>query len=380
VSRARDFPLGASITLEQLDRDPHPILARLRRQEPVSWLPALDGWLVTSHQLAREVMHEPLRFTVQDERFSTGRVIGPSMLSLDGDEHVRHRVPFAEPFRPRAVRDAFAYHVRADVERLIDDLEPMKAAELRRQFAGPLAAVTVTRALGLAREETSTLLGWYDAIVDAVDSITAGRPIPAAGTDAYAKLRARLLSTLHQHGLLSVVAEQRQLSAEEICSNAGVLLFGGIETTEGMISNALLHLLERPDARDDLAAAVEESLRLEPAAAVVDRYATQDTVLGGIRIGEKELVRVSIAAANRDPSVFTDPDRFDPWRANTRRHLAFAHGPHVCLGIHLARLEARTSVKLLFEKLPRLRGDPRLAPQVRGLVFRKPVTLHAVWD
>src|SRR5205085_5371913 len=134
------------------------------------------------------------------------------------------------------------------------------------------------------------------------------------------------------------------LRPDELVSNAAVLLFGGIETTEGMIANALLHLLTNTEQlelvqsdRSLLANAVEESLRLEPAAAVVDRYATRDVQLGGVAIARGDLVRVSVAAANRDPSVFTDPDRFDLGRTHPRRHLAFAHGPHVCLGIHLAR-------------------------------------------
>ena len=130
---------------------------------------------------------------------------------------------------------------------------------------------------------------------------------------------------------------------------------------------------------DLAAAAVDESLRLEPAAAVVDRYATRDTVLGDARIARGELVRLSISAANRDPDVFASPDRFVLHRED-RRHLAFAHGPHVCVGVHLARLEARTALAALLARFPRLRLDPRRpAPVVRGLVFRKPLTLDALW-
>jgi cytochrome P450 len=367
------------VTLEQLDRDPHPILARLRRDEPVSWLPVLQGWLVTPYALARAVMRDPETFTVDDARFSTAQVIGPSMLSLDGAEHVRHRAPFTVPFRPRPVREALAADVAAEAERLITELEPQGAGELRRGFAGPLAAATVTRTLGLAREETTAVLGWYDAIVAAVDAITAGQPIPAAGKTAFAQLKARLLKAIGDGALLAEVAAEETLSHDQVVSNAAVLLFGGIETTEGMITNALHHLLERSGHQDDLHAAVEESLRLEPAAAVVDRYATRDTALGGSAIAEGELVRVSIAAANRDPQIFPDPDRFDPERPNLRRHLSFAHGPHVCLGIHLARLETRTALRLLFDRLPSLRLDPARPPAVRGIVFRKPQTLHAVW-
>jgi cytochrome P450 len=153
-----------------------------------------------------------------------------------------------------------------------------------------------------------------------------------------------------------------------------------------MITNAVLALLERPDelvrVRGEpklLDIAIEESLRLEPAAAVVDRYAVADVELAGAQIARGELVRVSIAAANRDPSVFADPDRFDPTRVNAARHLAFAHGTHVCVGVHLARLEARTALRLLLERLPELRLDPARPSTVSGLVFRKPRGLHVVW-
>jgi cytochrome P450 len=118
---------------------------------------------------------------------------------------------------------------------------------------------------------------------------------------------------------------------------------------------------------------------LEPAAAVVDRYATADVELGGASISSGELVRVSITAANRDPAVFKDPDRFVIGRVDTRRHLAFAHGPHVCVGVHLARLEARTALATLLARLPELRLDPQRPAGVRGLVFRKPPSLHVLW-
>jgi cytochrome P450 len=165
-----------------------------------------------------------------------------------------------------------------------------------------------------------------------------------------------------------------------------VLLFGGIETTEGMIANAIVHLLSHPDqlaavrAEPELLAnAIEESLRLEPAAAVIDRYATRAVELAGAPIGERELVVISIAGANRDPSVFPDPDRFDVRRENAKLHAAFAHGPHVCIGMHLARLEAQTGVARVLERLPGLRLDPDHPPVPRGLVFRKPGELRVRW-
>ena len=388
--QGRAFPLGAAASLQALDHDPHPILAELRRSEPVSWIPALGGWLVTRYDDAAAVMRDADRFTVGDPRFSTAQVLGPSMLSLDGKEHARHRSPFAPPFRPRAVRRTFATEAAGEAGRLIADLQPAGAGELRRGFAGPLAAAIVARALGLDPGEVTMVLQWYDAIVGAVTAITAGHPVRADGRRAFAELRARLLDVAHRGrdgSLLALVATQEELTPDELVSNAGVLLFGGVETTEGMISNALLALLDRPEllavVRGEpelISSAVEESMRLEPAAAVVDRYATAATSLRGVSIAAGELVRVSIAAANRDPAIFDDPDNFDLHRRNARRHLAFARGPHVCLGIHLARLEAQTAIGQLLVRLSRLRLDPARRAPVRGIVFRKPLSLHALWS
>ncbi len=384
------FPLGAAVTLDELEHDPHPALARLREREPVSWLPALDGWLVTRHDLALAAMRDAATYTVDDPRFSTARVVGPSMLSLDGDEHAVHRASFAAPLRPLAVRERFADAARAEADRLLDVFAPDGEAELRRAFAGPLAASIMARALGLEQGEVGAMLGWYDAIVAAVTAVTAGADVPASGREAFESLRERLETVIGESApassLLAAAADGGGLTTPQIVSNAAVLLFGGIETTEGMISNALLHLLERPDTlaevrRDParLEDAIEESLRLEPAAAVIDRYATADAELGGARIVRGELVRISISAANRDPAVFPDPDRLDLDRSGPRGHLAFAGGPHVCLGVHLARVEARAGVDALLRRLPGLRLDPERPSRIQGLVFRKPPTLYVVW-
>ena len=384
------FPIGAGASLEELERDPHPLLARLREHEPVSWLPVLEAWLVTRRDLALQAMRDSATFTVDDPRFSTGQVVGASMLTLDGPEHARHRDPFARPFRLDAVRDRFTALVETETERLIDALEPAGCAELRRAFAGPLAARVVAHALGLQGTDTTTLLRWYDAIVDAVTGVAAGKPVAPAGREASAQLRAGVEPMLDRDPRSSLIAAASRsggLGRAEVVSNAAVFLFGGIETTEGMIANAILHLLVHPEQRalvdedrELLPNAIEESLRLEPAAAVIDRYATRDVRLGDASIEQGELVTISIAGANRDPSVFPDPDRFDARRDNARLQVAFAHGPHVCIGMHLARLEAHTAVGRLLERFPRLRLDPDHRAAPRGLVFRKPPELYVLWD
>ncbi len=376
------------VTLAELEADPHPALARLRSAAPVSWVPALGAWLVTGYDLAVEVLRDARTFTVDDPRFSTAKVVGPSMLSLDGAQHARHRDPFNRAFRRDEVHARLAGFTRAETGRLVSAIEPRGAAELRRAVAGPLAVAVMAEALGLGPADPARVLAWYDGIVAAVQAEATTVPgVGSAGTEAFAELAASLREVIAAPGSASLLSRAGPLTEAEVISNAAVMMFGGIETTEGMIANALLHLLSSPVQlelvladRGLVPAAIEESLRLEPAAAVVDRYATRDARPGsaGIRAGDQ--VTVSIAGANRDPAVFGEPDVFDLLRPNAGRHLAFAHGPHFCLGAHLARLEAQVAIESLLARLPRLRLDPRYPSAPRGLVFRKPPDLRVRWN
>ena len=434
------FSIGERATLAELEDNPHPLLARLRAAEPVSWLPALGGWLVTRFDLASKVMRDGQAFTVDDPRFSTARVVGPSMLSRDGAEHDRHRAPFSTAFGAEQVRARLAPFVQDTAGRLVGGIERDGSAEVRRTVAGPLAVAVVAEAIGLGDAEPRTILAWYDAIVGAVSGLTAGNAISPEGTEAFGQLSARLRAAIAvraappavraappaaraappagsappavgsapsaarsapsagratasaggrpEHSwLLPAVGAAGGLGTDEVISNAAVMMFGGIETTEGMITNAVLHLLSHPRqldlVRSDpglLANAVEESLRLEPAAALVDRYATGDAQLGGAPIRRGDLVSVSVAGAGRDPAVFPEPDRFDVTRENASRHLGFARGPHFCLGVHLARLETHAVIAEMLRRLPGLRLDPQRPSSPHGLVFRKPPALHVLWD
>jgi cytochrome P450 len=395
MSRISDFPLGASITLADLEGDIHPVLHRLREAEPVSWLPVLNAWLVTRHADVIRVMRDATTYTVDHPGFSTAQVVGPSMLSLDGAEHLRHRTPFEQPFRLAAVQTRFRQPVAEHAQQLLDSIAAKGSAELRRDFAGPVAVKTLITALGLGEVPVTAVLGWYDAIVEAVTRVTAGEPVSAAGRAAFMALRDHLLPALRRQpntNLLAAAsgATRGDLSDDQIIANAAVLLFGGIETTEGMIANALYFLLTQPTLFSTvcanpalLPAVLEESLRLEPAAAVVDRYATRDVQLGDAAIKAGELVRVSLSGANRDPALFPDPDHFDPFRPSLRSHVAFAQGPHVCLGLHLARLEAQIALEQLIRTLPDMRlVETAVAIQAarpRGLVFRKPQALYVTY-
>ena len=383
-------PSAPWVEVAELERDPHPVLARLRAQGSVVHVPALDGWVVTTRELVLAAMRDDVGLTVDDPRFTTGRITGPSMLSTDGAEHARHRAPFARPFRLDAIRERFTREAALEVEHLIDAFAADGEAELRTQLAAPLATRMMIRALGLDIADEGDILDWYARIVDAVQQLSAGADLPQDGADAYASFAAALETALNAADgesslLAAALGDAAALTRDELTSNAAILLFGGIETTEGMIANLLHHLLsvdqlaEVAADADLLDGAIEESLRMEPAAAVLDRYATADVELDGVTIPQGDLVILSMASANRDESVFPDPDRFDPRRANAKLHTTFATGPHVCLGMHLARLEARAAITGLARRLPGLHADAVRPSAPHGLVFRKPPTVWACW-
>jgi len=236
------------VTLADLEGDPHRVLAQLRAAAPAAWVPVLGAWLVTGYDLAVAVLRDPRTFTVDDPRFSTAQVVGPSMLSLDGAPHAHHRGPFNRPFRHDEVHARLAAFTRAETGRLVSAIEPLGAAELRRAVAGPLAAAVMAEVLGLGQVDPATILTWYDGIVAAVqaEGAAAGRgalpdtgadtgadgvtSVAAGGTAAFGELAASLREVIARGD--SLLAEVTgPLAEQEAISNAAVLMFGGIETT-----------------------------------------------------------------------------------------------------------------------------------------------------
>lgn len=379
----RDCDVPDAPTLEDLERDPAAVAAVHRPADAV-WMDAIDGWYVISRDAAIAVLRDPGTFTVDDPRFTTAQVVGPSMLSLDGDEHRRHRQPFVAPFRRGSLEPLEAWMTSA-ANGFVGDLVAGGGGDVRTAVAAPLAASTIHRALGLVDTDPHDLLGWYRDIVDAVSMLSGGADAPARVESSVAALGEAVRATLDGPGDSMVRAlAATDLTEAEIVSNVAVVLFGAIETTEGMVANAVWHVLSNEGVFEELRAnralvgdAIEESLRLEPAASVVDRYATSDTRIGDAEIRRGQLVRVSLSAAGRDPAVFEEPDLFVVDRPDARLHLAFATGPHLCVGLVLARLQTAAVLDALLDHGPGIAlSDDATGP--RGLVFRKPDRLSIV--
>lgn len=346
------------------------------------WVPELGGWLVTGYAEAAQVLKAAETFTVQDERFSTARLTGESMLTLDGVAHDRHRKAFVPPYRPAAVRERLTEATVRIADGLVIARADPASIEVLSELARPLALAVLAETLGLPRTSSDEVVEWHHLLATAFEDDAAGRCAQRPDR-ALDELRVRIVETVRRRAasplLDAATSGHDPLSVDEIVGNLAIMMLGGVETVEGMIAHAVQYLWRASPDRltdRDVDRAIEESLRIEPAAARLDRYALRDTELAGQRIGGGDLVMVSISGANRDPEQFPDPDRFDPDRPNLTRQLGFALGPHYCLGVHVARLEARQAIFALRRRLPAACIDVRRSDVSTGLIFRKPRRLR----
>jgi cytochrome P450 len=275
--------------------------------------------------------------------------------------------------------------VEVVVHELIDRFAPRGRAELAREFTFAFPVQVIARIMGLPRQDYLRFqrlsIELLNVVYDWNCGIAASASLKAYFTEILAKRRPN-----PQDDLISTLAESEidgaRLTDDEIFAFLLLILPAGVETTYRASGNLLVALLTEPPLLDALRAdrsvlrgAFEEALRWEPPITTVVRRAVRDCELGGVAIAAGTNVNVSVAAANRDPTRYPDPDRFDPTRKNIA-HLTFGGGPHLCLGMHLARMEAAVAINALLDRLPDLRLDPNApTPQVVGVAFRSPAAL-----
>ncbi len=389
------FPLGAQLRLADLERfDNAPLLHRLREHEPVTWFAEHGVWLVTSKALVDQVQLDPVRFVVDVPGNPQRIVLGEQMLVVDGEEHSRHRGPFAPSFRYSAVRETFTDTVTERVEQLLDAIAGASGAELAAAFANPFAVSVASDILGLGIEHVEEVHDIYAAFAE---GMVGYRDPAAVAHSALARERlAEFLVPRIAHlrarpdgSLLSSVIGARDAGLaddEELLANLRLILFGAIETVESMILNTTWALLHHPAEvrrlQEDPAlwpAAVQEGLRLIPPVGYTDRWASEDTEIGGVPIARGDYVIPVIHAANRDPAAFPDPDRFDITRGDNRQNLSFGKGTHMCLGVNLARIQGAAALRRLFERLSGLRLDEARPSEPEGFNFRRPPHLYVNW-
>jgi cytochrome P450 len=373
--------------------DPYPLYAELRRT-PVTREP--DGtWVVSTYQEIVELLHDPRVSSDQRNNPQLDPGVppgGPAFIGLDPPEHDRLRSiatrPFGPPHTPGRI-EAMRSWLLETTTRLIDDLEGRGEIDLVDDFAYPLPVGAICHLLGVPIEDEPFFHRLADALIETLD--------PNTGTlaerrrrrnDISAELRAYLNALadarLRVPGddllseLLTAGPPDQRMSRADLLATAQVLLVAGHETTVNLIANGMLTLLRHPDvlARlrregDLIIGLVEELLRYEPPVHILQsRVALADIDVGGTTIPAGSPITLMLAAGDRDPNRFPDPDRFDPDRTDNE-HLGFGSGIHYCYGAPLARMETQIALTELARRLgnPRLVDDPppyRPSPTLRG--------------
>ena len=392
--RTSRFPLGSQVTMARLSGDPYPILAELREHEPVTWVPETGMWFVTRYDDVRALLSDVQTYTVDTEESIIRDMFGRHMMTLDGPDQIRHKRQCMGMFRPRDLADSVGSSVHDRVARLISAFAGGERGELRSQVARPLAVETVTEILGLPLDRVPEIAAWYDRFADALANFAHDHDVRALGQEAskeFATLVRSIVESIQDispDSLLRRLAESPdRLTDTEIVSNALIIMFGGIETTEAQLCNTVWSLLSHPDQLVELRAnpalldnAIEESLRWQPSVQSCTRHATSDTSLRGVAIAKGEVVQCMLGAANRDPERFENPAHFDIHRSNARDHVGCGSGRHFCLGAPLARLEIHTAITALLNRFPNLALDAGRPTVFSGYEFRKPPELWLSWE
>ena len=380
-------------------RDPYPELAAARKANPVQRLDMSN----MPHDEAKPVFfvyrYDDILDVLRDgETYSSGQIIElimgdvmgrHIMLGMDDPEHRRYRALVSTAFGPKAIARWEAQLIDPIASDLIDRFDGRGHAELVREFTFPYPTQVIAGMLGLPRADYQRFQRWSIAIL----SVFTKRAAAIAASEQVKEYLARILDDRRREprdDLISDLAQAEldgeRLSDEEIFSFLRLLLPAGVETTYRSTGNLLFSLLSRPDQlaavradRSLIPQAIEETVRYEAPLLNITRIATRDTVLGGVPIPAGSTLMTMLAAANRDESRWNDPDHYDIFRA-VRPSVAWGQGPHICLGMHLARVEMRVALNLLLDRLPGLRLDPDGDdPHIRGQVFRSPTSLPVLF-
>jgi cytochrome P450 len=390
--------------------NPYPDFAELRAEQLYAAGPrGPDGQLLddgppgvvtaASFDAVFEILRDGKRFSSAGYAEIMGQVMGRTILQMDEPEHHVYRKLLQQPFSRRNMERWEADIVAPIVDRAIDDLlaagdaaaeaDGPNRAELVRQLTFPFPADVVAALFDLPRDQ---LPEFHHRTVELI-SVSVDMALATRASHALAEMLTPLIEarrTAPGEDLISLLTqaevEGQQLTNDEILAFCRLLLPAGVETTYRSSSNLLVGLLTHPDqlaaVRDDrslIPQAIEEGLRWEPPLLTIFCTTTEDTQVCGVDLPAGTVVLVNMGAANHDDTRWDDPERFDVFRP-PQPHVAFASGPHLCLGMHLARMETRVALERILDRLPDIRLDPAADPPViTGMTFRSPAELRVVY-
>lgn len=388
-------PTGIQLTsLDAAFReDPYPILSELRQHDPVHHDTQLGRYFFTRHDDVAEILRDPDYWSDPRKGREGGFARGylsrgeeePRMLMMDDPGHRRLRSLVSDPFRPRAI-ESWRGRVRALADRVIGDVGEGEF-DLISDVADSIPTIIIANQLGVDETQHSQFKAWSaSALKVAFSPINAPEDVLEA-EKAFAGLRKTFMAAIEERrrypsddlisAMISTEIADDRLTDDEVAAQCELLLLAGNVTTSDLIGNTIMALVRHPEqlaklrARPDLLEnTIDEVLRYDTPVTDTGRIANRDIEIGGIPIKEGESMTASLAGANRDPEIYTEPDKFDIERADTH-HQSFGGGRHFCLGSHLARIEAQETLAALLDRFPKLalvEGEFEYAanPSLRG--------------
>jgi cytochrome P450 len=385
-------------------RDPYPEFESMRREAPVSKvdLVKLMGeaakafgeklpvvFCANSYAAVSEVLRDGKRFSSTAYKDSIGLVMGPTILVMDEPEHGRYRSLIQMAFRTKALRKWERELVHPIVHGYVDAFASRGSADLVRELTFPFPVYVIAGLLGLPKQDLPKFHRWAVGLIsvafDFANGLAAAKKLGDYLTPIIEARRADpqddIISVLTQAEL-----EGTRLDNEHVLGFLRLLLPAGAETTYRSSSNLIFGLLTHPEQleavrrdRSLIPRAMEEALRWEAPLTGIGRLCTQDTEVCGVKIPKGAMVQVSLGAANHDETRWEEPLKFDIFRPS-KQHMAFAFGPHRCLGMDLARMETEVVMNALLDRLPDLRLDPAAEDvHITGRIFRAPRRLPVLF-
>lgn len=363
--------------------DPYPMFAMMRASMPVMRVEFMNrvAWAISKYDDCLAVLKDHEAFSSRSNA-EVGKVMGRTLIEMDGKEHTRHRMLVQQIFAAKNL-DALEPVLETLVHEILDRLAGRDRGDLVADFTEQFPIQVMSHLVGIPRRDHPTFQAW------AIEIIGFSKDLPR-GLAAAEALRQYLLPIIRERRarptddviskLVTGTVDGEGLTDDDVVSFLRLLIPAGAETTFKLLGNLMVALLsdrerrwERVRAdRADVPWAIEEALRWETSVLMVSRQATRPVEIRGVPIPAGGLISVLNASGNRDEDHYANPDVYDLDR-HADDHLAFGFGRHHCLGYHLARLESRIALNALLDRLPALRLDPDAPPpQILGLAFRAP--------
>jgi cytochrome P450 family 142 subfamily A polypeptide 1 len=362
--------------------DPFPAFAWLRKNAPAYFDPSSRVWGITRHQDIKVISKDPETFSnAGGIRPNSGPI--PMMIDFDAPEHVRRRRLVSEGFTPRRIRESEG-RIRTVCDAIIDRVCEVGSADFVSDIAAPLPMIVIGDMLGVAPEDRGDLLRWSDDLLKAM-----GSPDPSASKRSavaaleYAEYITSVAKQRRRDGqsndligtLVHAEIDGNRLDDDSVLYESLLILVGGDETTRHVISGGMYELLLHHDQFDMLRAdhtklpiAVEEMLRWVSPIKNMARQMTKDVEFHGVTMCKGDKLLLLYPSANRDETVFKDPEKFDITRT-PNDHMAFGFGSHFCLGNRLARMELMVMFECLLDRLPDLALSQSTEPPKRAANF-----------